>query len=221
MKKTLSLISVLVLAAGALVSCGDKESSSDKDDKKSEKKAEQGLIGTWVPTGETLEAMKEDLGGGMVVDKAEIVFDEKNMTMNASVDASDLMCLTDDGFNLSGMDCDIEYDGEVISILMEGEEVASFERIGDPDKDNIYGKYMNEEMSSGMEGPEMYFEFIDDGVSYMVISQSQEYTYDEEAGTVTVIDVDGEEEVSKVEFDGDDMTVTDPEGTIETYTRAE
>ena len=104
MKKTLSLISVLVLAAGALVSCGDKESSSDKDDKKSEKKAEQGIIGTWVPTGETLEAMKEDIGGGMVVDKAEIVFDEKNMTMNASVDASDLMCLTDDGFNLSGMD---------------------------------------------------------------------------------------------------------------------
>ena len=208
MKKALSLVSVLVLAAGALVSCGSKDSSSEKDDKKSTKKAEEGIIGTWVPTGETLEEMKEDLGGGMVMEEAEIVFDEKNMTINASVDASELMYLTDDGFNLSGQECDVEYDGEVLTLLIEGEEVASYERIGDPDEDNMYGKYINSE-------------FVEEGVSYMAISQSNEYTYDKEAGTVTVVDTDGEEEVSKVEFDGDDLTVTDPDGVVQTYTRAE
>lgn len=221
MKKAISLVSVLVLAAGALVSCGSKDSSSEKDDKKSTKKAEEGIIGTWVPTGETLEEMKEDLGGGMVMEEAEIVFDEKNMTINASVDASELMYLTDDGFNLSGQECDVEYDGEVLTLLIEGEEVASYERIGDPDEDNMYGKYINSEMAELMEGPEMYFEFVEEGVSYMVISQSNEYTYDKEAGTVTVVDTDGEEEVSKVEFDGDDLTVTDPDGVVQTYTRAE
>ena len=220
MKKALSLISVLVLAAGTLVSCGSKDSSSEKDDKKSTKKEEEGIIGTWVPTGETLEAMKDDLGGGIAMENAEIVFDEKNMTINASVDASEIMYLTDDGFNLSGQECDVEYDGEVLTLLIEGEEVASYERIGDPDEDNMYGKYTNSELASLMEGQEMYFEFVDEGVSYMVISQSNEYTYDEATGTVTVVDIDGEEEVSTVKFDGDDMTVTDSDGVVETYTRA-
>ena len=154
MKKALSLISVLVLAAGTLVSCGSKDSSSEKDDKKSTKKEEEGIIGTWVPTGETLEAMKDDLGGGIAMENAEIVFDEKNMTINASVDASEIMYLTDDGFNLSGQECDVEYDGEVLTLLIEGEEVASYERIGDPDEDNMYGKYTNSELASLMEGQE-------------------------------------------------------------------
>ncbi len=221
MKKALSLISVLLITAGALVSCGNKKaSSSDKEETRSEDQAEQGIIGTWVPSGDTLKAMMDDLGGGMVMEKAEIVFDEKNMTMNASIDASDIIYITDDGVNLSGQNFDREYDGEVLSVLIEGQEVASFERMGDPDKENIYGKYINNEMGS-VEGGEMYFEFAEEGVSYMVVTQSNEYTYDEEAGTVTVVDIDGEEEVSTVKIDGNNMTVEDQEGKIETFTRAD
>ena len=104
--------------------------------------------------------------------------------------------------------------------FIEGQEVASFERMGAPDKENIYGKYTNDEMGF-VEGGEIYFEFVEEGVSYMVISQSSEYTYDEEAGTVTVVDADGEEEVSSVKFDGNNMTVEDQEGKIETFTRAD
>ena len=220
MKKALSLISVLVLSAGAFVSCGDNNDSSDKDDKKSKKKEEKGVIGTWVPSGETLEEMQSDLGG-MSIEKAEVIFDEDTMTVEMSIEASDLMYLTDDSFNLSGQDCDFEYDGEILTVVMEGQEVASFERIDEADEDDVYGKYINEEMSLGSDEGEMYFDFVEDGVSYMVISQGQEYTYDEEEGTVTIIDSDGEEVVSTVEFDGDDMTVTDPDGVVETYTRAE
>ncbi len=221
MKKALSLISVLVIAAGALVSCGSKKSSSsDKEATRSEDKVEQGIIGTWLPSGDTLKAMMDDLGSGMTMEKAEIVFDEKNMTMNASVDASDIIYVTADGVNLSGENFDREYDGEVLSVVIEGQEVASFERMGAPDKENIYGKYTNDEMGF-VEGGEIYFEFVEEGVSYMVISQSSEYTYDEEAGTVTVVDADGEEEVSSVKIDGNNMTVEDQEGKIETFTRAD
>ena len=96
MKKTLSFISVLVLVTGAFVSCGAKEDKGSS--KKKEKKAEKGIVGTWTPSGDTLEEMAEDLGGGLKIDKSELVITDNDITMNASINASELFCVTDDGF---------------------------------------------------------------------------------------------------------------------------
>lgn len=219
MKKTLSFISVLVLVTGAFVSCGDKEDKGSSE--KKEKKAEKGIVGTWVPSGDTLEEMEKEFSGGMSVESAELVITETEMSMNASINASDLFCVTDDGFNLSGQSFDMEYDGKVITIVADGQEVSEFERVDEPDEDNVYGKYKNDEMSDITPGGEMIFDFAESGVSYMIISMKEEYTYDEETSKITTTDADGETEEVEYKVDGDTLTITDEDGKVETFTRAE
>ena len=219
MKKTLSFISVLVLVTGAFVSCGDKEDKGSSE--KKEKKAEKGIVGTWVPSGDTLEEMEKEFSGGMSVESAELVITETEMSMNASINASDLFCVTDDGFNLSGQSFDMEYDGKVITIVADGQEVSEFERVDEPDEDNVYGKYKNDEMSDITPGGEMIFDFAESGVSYMIISMKEEYTYDEKNSKLTTTDADGETEEVEYKVDGDTLTITDEDGKVETFTRAE
>lgn len=219
MKKALSFMSVLVLVTGSFVSCGDKEDKGSS--KKEEKKSDKGIVGTWIPSGDTLEGMQKDMGGGMKLEKAEIKITENDITLNASVDSSELLCVTDDGFNLSGQSFDKEYDGEVITIIAGDQAVAEFNRVDDPDENNIYGKYKNEELSGIASGGEMIFDFIESGVSYMIMSEKQEYTYDEESGKMITTDSDGEEEEATVKIDGDTLIVTDDEGKVETYSREE
>ncbi len=219
MKKALSFMSVLVLVTGSFVSCGDKEDKGSSE--KEEKKTDKGIVGTWIPSGDTLEEMQKDMGGGMKLEKAEIKITENDITLNASVDSSELLCVTDDGFNLSGQSFDKEYDGEVITIIAGDQAVAEFNRVDDPDENNIYGKYKNEEMSGIASGGEMIFDFIESGVSYMIMSEKQEYTYDEESGKMITTDSDGEEEEATVKIDGDTLIVTDEEGKVETYSREE
>lgn len=219
MKKALSFISALALITCAFVSCGDTE--DDGSSKKKEKKADKGIVGTWVLSGDTLEEMQDDMGNGMKLEKADITITEKDITLNAYVNSSELLCVTDDGFNLSGQTFDKEYDGEVITIIADGQEVAEFNRVDDPDEDNIYGKYKNDEMSAIASGGEMVFDFTESGVSYMIMSQKQDYTYDEKAGKITTTDSEGEEEESEIKLDGDTLTVTDQDGKVETYTRAD
>lgn len=219
MKKTLSFISVLALITCAFVSCGDKD---DKDSsEKKEKKAEKGIVGTWVPSGDTLEEMEKEFSGGMSVESAELVITETEMSMNASINASDLFCVTDDGFNLSGQSFDMEYDGKVITIVADGQEVSEFERVDEPDEDNVYGKYKNDEMSDITPGGEMIFDFAESGVSYMIIYMKEEYTYDEETSKITTTDADGETEEVEYKVDGDTLTITDEDGKVETFSRKE
>ncbi len=222
MKKTLSFISVLVLITGAFTSCGGKESGEASGKKSSEEVTEEslGIVGTWMPSEETLEEMKEDLGSGMAVENAELVITETEISMNASINASALFCVTDDGFDINGQSFDMEYDGEVITITADGQEVSEFDRVDAPDENNVYGKYKNESLGS-VEGGEMVLDFVESGVSYMIISMKEEYTYDEKAGKITTTNADGEEEESAIEIDGDTLTVTDEAGKSETYTRAD
>lgn len=219
MKKTLSFISALALITCAFVSCGDKEDKGSSE--KKEKKAEKGIVGTWVPSGDTLEEMEKEFSGGMSMESAELVITETEMSMNASINASDLFCVTDDGFNLSGQSFDMEYDGKVITIVADGQEVSEFERVDEPDEDNVYGKYKNDEMSDIMPGGEMIFDFAESGVSYMVISMKEEYTYDEKNSKLTTTDANGETEEVEYKVDGDTLTITDEDGTVETFTRAD
>lgn len=217
MKKTLSFISALALITCGFVSCGDKEDKGSSE--KKEKKAEKGIVGTWVPSGDTLEEMEKEFGSGMSMESAELVITETEMSMNASINASDLFCITDDGFNLSGQSFDMEYDGEVITVVAEGQELAEFERVDDPDEDNVYGKYKNDEMSDITPGGEMIFDFAESGVSYMIIYMKEEYTYDEKNSKLTTTDADGETEEVEYKVDGDTLTITDEEGTVETFSR--
>lgn len=221
MKKTLSFISAIALIACAFVSCEDKESSGSSA-KDKESKSEKSIVGTWVPSGDTLEEMKEDLGGGMKVEKAELVITDTEISMNASVNASDLFCVTDDGFNLSGESFDREYDGKVISITAEGQTLAEFNRVDDPDENNIYGKYTNDELSGGTPDEEMYFDFVSSGVSYMIITHKEEYTYDEKTSKLTSTNASGETDEAEYKVDGDTLTIVDEDGEVtETFTRAE
>ncbi len=216
MKKTLSFISAIALITCAFVSCGDKEEESSK---KEEKKTDKGIVGTWIPSEDTLGEMQKDMGGGMKLEKAEITITTKDITLNLYVDSSELLCVTDDSFELSGQSFDKEYDGEVITIIADGQKVAEFDRVDDPDEDNIYGKYTNEEMSGIAAGGEVIFEFAESGVSYMIMSEKQECTYDEEAGKLIIINSEGEEDESIVKIDSDTLTVTDSDGNVETYSR--
>lgn len=216
MKKTLSFISAIALITCAFVSCGDKEEGSSK---KEEKKIDKGIVGTWIPSEDTLGEMQKDMGGGMKLEKAEITITAKDITLNLYVDSSELLCVTDDSFELSGQSFDKEYDGEVITIIADGQKVAEFDRVDDPDEDNIYGKYSNEEMSGIAAGGEVIFEFAESGVSYMIMSEKQECTYDEETGKLIIINSEGEEDESVVKIDSDTLTVTDSDGNVETYSR--
>lgn len=219
MKKAISFISVLVLITGAFVSCGDKESGSSSKEK--DKKSKNGIVGTWVPSEDTLKEMNKGIFGGMTIEKAELAITEKDITMNASVNASEVLCVTDDDFTLYGQSFDKEYDGEVITVIADGIKVAEFNRVDDPDKDNVYGKYTNEEISATVSGGEIVFDFIESGVSYMVMSDKQTYTYDEKSGKFTTTNADGEEDESTAKVDGDTLTVTDSDGNVETYSRAD
>lgn len=220
MKKTLSFLSVLVLTAGTLVSCGDKEDEGSS--KKKSKKSENSIIGTWMPGEDTMNEIQEKLGGsGAEIEKAELVITDKDITLTAHVNASELLCVTDEGFNLYGQSFDKEYDGEVITLIAEGQKVAEFIRLDDPDEDNVYGKYSNDELSKSISGGEMILDFAESGVSYMIMSEKQEYTYDEKAGKITTTNADGEEEESEIKLDGDTLTVTDEAGKAQTYNRAD
>ncbi len=217
MKKALSFMSVLVLVTGAFVSCGDKEDKGSS--KKEKKKADKGIVGTWIPSGDTLEGVKEGFGD-MSVESAELVITENDITLNASVDSSELFCVTDDGFIINGQSFDMEYDGEVITITADGQEVSEFDRMDAPDENNIYGKYKNESLGS-VEGGEMVFDFAESGVSYMIVSKKEEYTYDEKNSKLTTTDANGETVEDECKVDGDTLTFIDEEGKIETFNRAD
>ena len=218
MKKALSFMSVLVLVTGSFVSCGDKEDKGSSE--KEEKKTDKGIVGTWIPSGDTLEEMQKDMGGGMKLEKAEIKITENDITLNASVDSSELFCVTDDGFIINGQSFDMEYDGEVITITADGQEVSEFDRMDAPDENNIYGKYKNESLGS-VEGGEMVFDFAESGVSYMIVSKKEEYTYDEKNSKLTTTDANGETVEDECKVDGDTLTFIDEEGKIETFNRAD
>ena len=220
MKKALSFISALALITCAFVSCGDTEDEGSS--KKKEKKADKGIVGTWVPSGDTLEEMAEDLGGGLKIDKSELVITDNDITMNASINASELFCVTDDGFLVSGEAFEKEYDGEVLKVIKDGQTALEFDRIDSPDKDNVYGKYKNDEISGAMFGDGMSFDFAESGVSYMVITLKEEYTsYDAETGKLIAKTDDGEDDEANYKVDGDTLTITDEDGTVETFTRAD
>lgn len=219
MKKTISFISALMLMTAAFVSCGKSDDDSKASGKSKKEKSANDLVGTWTPDDKTMESLEDSLGG-MGFEKIEYVFTDTEMQLNAKMDMSEMLSITDDGFNVYGQDFERTYDGEVITITADGMTVAEFTRIDEADKDNIYGKYSNEEMSGVAEGGEMYFEFPESGVSYMVMNAAQEYTYDEENSKIVTQDNDGKEEEISVKLDGDNLTLTSKEDGELSFVRA-
>lgn len=222
MKKTVSFISALMLVTAAFVSCEKSDDDSKASGKSKKEKPSNDLVGTWIPDEKTMESFEENLAlGSTGFEKFEYVFTDTEMQLNAKMDMSKMLSVTDDSFNVYGQSFDRTYDGEVITVTDDGMTVAEFTRIDEADKDNIYGKYSNEEMSLIAEGGETYFEFPESGVSYMIMNAAQKYTYDEENSKIITLDEDGEEDDEiVVKLDGDNLTLSsEVEGEL-SFTRA-
>ena len=231
MKKLLSLLTACALCTCVFAACGDKDKDDDaKDTKsssaKSEKKDKNSIIGTWTLDEESINVLMD--GGlddieeqGMKLTDASMEFkDDETAKMHVSLDCSEIMCLTDDGFKISGMDIEvIDFDGTNLAVGMDGQTIMTFERT--EKSDDKYGEY---KIPADMGMPEDYnakFIFEKSGVSYMDMNVGGTYTYDKESGELKLKSDDEDDfgDPSTVKIDGDKMEITSSEGKTATLTR--
>lgn len=211
MKKTLSFISVLILVTGVFVSCGDK-----------------GIVGTWTCNADAIDIIEKTKADGVKVENAELVFTKSDVICKEYLDISDVYCLTEDQFLIYGEKYDIEYDGKRLKAFKDDcANVYKWERIGAPDKVNVYGKYKlvndfdDEDIDNENDNKHIY-NFAENGDSHLFISDKTEYNYNKKSGSGRIfpVCVDGEEEELSLEIDDDIMTVSYYD-TVLTFTRAE
>ena len=207
MKKSISVLAAAMLLSCTFVSCGSK----DDDDKK------DGIVGKWTATDETIKEQSEKEGAEITEDWVEFTSDGK-ITASVVADYSDMFCAEDDKILIMGNEFDYEYDGE--TLVVRG---TDFPRLSSPDENSLYGEYDAIGMYGDDLDPEVNMEavlkFESAGVSYLSILGVGDYTYDEESGEFTTTIDDEEDEYSKIEIDGDKLTMTDKDGDTEVYTR--
>lgn len=197
----------------------DKDDDDDKDSKPS-KKSDNDITGIWIPDDAAVAELFGDMDDDFILDSMTFEFIENEIKVDATMDMSDMFCIQGDKFIMDGESFSYDYDGNVITLTFMGESLAEFKRVGKADKDNVYGKYTCDEMFGIDEDEgEIYFDFPEDNVAYMVMSMAMEYSYDEETGKLTVTDMDGEAEDMDVEISGDKMYMIDEDGEEITFIR--
>ena len=117
---------------------------------------------------------------------------------------------------------DYEYDGSKISVL----GTVIFERIGEPDPENVYGKYRPSSMFMMTDDntADMVYDFSDPGKATISCMLSGTYTLDKETSQLKM-DFDAAEEPFEKEsvtciVSGDKLTLTDESGDSITMHRA-
>lgn len=211
MKKSISVLAAAMLLSCTFVSCGSKDSSDDKDT----------IVGKWIPTEETLKSASEDeevlVTGGYI----EFISDNK-MTFHEEIDYSSILCIDGDKLVAGGNSIEYTYDGTTITA-----GATTFVRADEADEDSVYGEYNTDyfdqfmDSNSSDEAAVTYsLVFESDGKSSLIATVNTTYEYDEENGTITTGLDEEDEGPSKVEIDGDKLTMTDSDGEVEIYTRA-
>lgn len=205
MKKTALLLSSVMALTCIFVGCGSK--SSDEEEK--------GLVGKWSATDETLRDMEKEQAEGedglkMTAKSAVVEFTaDGKMSIYEEADISESMYIDDDTIYYNGVRLPYVYDEKSLTV---GSGVM--ERVDKSDGSSPYGKYKVDEKENGV----VYeYNFESPGVCIATVTGTGEYTYDEEAKTLTTT-LDDEDGPSTVELDGDTLKLTDEEGT-DVYTR--
>ena len=209
MKKTALFVTGAMAFACIFTGCGSK----DDDDKK------DGIVGKWNISDETLKEQSEEQEIELTEGWVEFKSDGK-ITLSQTADYSDYICAEDDKLLIKGQEFDYEYDGEKLVI-----RDTDFPRLGSPDEASLYGEYDAAAMFEGYSVPdsvanmEYVLKLDSAGVSYVSILTEGDYTYDDESGEFTTTVDDEDDEYSKIEIDGDKLTMTDKDGDTEVYVR--
>ena len=220
MRKIIPTFAVCFAMAASFVSCGSKDSSSSESKKK-------GIEGKWNISDESLSEMIGNHEELKAVSGTMEFKDNNKMILKGKVDYSELASLKDDKFFLQGHELDIvDFTGTELSVGKGENVLLTFTR--EEKSDDMYGTYdfpMDEDdYEEADDKSEIKIEsytitFEKDGKSFMNVSGSSDYIYDEEKKELKSSEDD--DKPSKVEIDGDKMTITDSEGKAETLTRAD
>lgn len=184
-------------------------------------------IGRWKVSGDEDNEMAEyiaDSSGD--VNLSDLIFefgDNGFCKLEIESDVSDMLSLTDEGFNFYGIIYkDIKYDGSVLTLNADG-EVIDFKRCDSPDLNSKYGKYTCDELEDDehdVDDFDMYeylFDFRSSGEAYMIASFSMKYNYDAEKKTMNFMDHND----IAVEFEGNKMILKSADGSRSVFERAD
>ena len=220
MKKLISTFAVCFAMAASFASCGSKDSSSSESKK-------EGIVGKWNITDESLSEMIGNHEELKATSGTMEFKDNNKMILKGKIDYSELTSLKDDKFFLQGHELEIvDFTGTELSVGKGEKVLLTFTR--EEKSDDMYGTYDfpmdeddNEESDdkSEINMDTCTITFEKDGKSFMNVSGSTDYIYDEEKKELKSSEDD--DKPSKVEIDGDKMTITDSEGKVETLTRAD
>ena len=205
----------------------DEEEETEKPTKKSSKSSDSDLTGEWL-----IGEISDGLDGGLVIK------DDGNISIR--VDASSVMYFDYPNMYLSGMELGddyITYDGDVISVAESGTDILTLTRKSGTSgsSKNYDGEYdftsgvMSDSMTTAfasqlgssatatcsaiIDGKNMFIDFediiqyTDNGDDTITISGNTAFFGDGFSGTVNF------------ELDGDELTLTNPDGDTYTLTR--
>ncbi|MBQ3885659.1 MAG: hypothetical protein II729_06065 [Ruminococcus sp.] len=216
MRKIIPTFAVCFAMAASFASCGSKDSSS------SESKKEKGLLGKWNMSDEMMTEFVGDTEGIKVISGTMEFKDNNKAIIEAKLDYSDVMSLTDEKFLLQDYKLDIvEFTGTELSVGIGSEVSMTFTR--DENSDDMYGTYNfmsnEDEEDTELEDMKYTITFEKDGKTYANIVGSKPYIYDEEKHEIKTDE--GDDTPAKIEIDGDKLTITDSQGDPATLTRAD
>ncbi len=198
MRKTVSLLAAAALLTCTFVSCGGKSSKSGESDS---------ILGKWSVDRGSYRSMGLSPEEISYFNSIGMEFrDDGKYIMSIEYNFTGFINLRDDKCMIDGQETEYTYDGKTLSVGK-----LDFSRIGEPDASSPYGEYTGDYMKNYFgEDAAARIGFPEYGVSYVVVENEIEYTYDPEK---KVLMQNGESSESKVEFDGDRLTINDSDGT--------
>ncbi len=198
MRKTVSLLAAAALLTCTFVSCGGKSSKSGESDS---------ILGKWSVDRGSYRSMGLSPEEISYFNSIGMEFrDDGKYIMSIEYNFTGFINLQDDKCMIDGQETEYTYDGKTLSVGK-----LDFSRIGEPDASSPYGEYTGDYMKNYFgEDAAARIGFPEYGVSYVVVENEIEYTYDPEK---KVLMQNGESSESKVEFDGDRLTINDSDGT--------
>lgn len=223
MKKLIAILLACTALTCSFAGCGNKD-SSDNSGSSTVEEAKSPVVGKWKLTGKSLDDLKAVCEEKDWKLKEAIVEldDSGNMTSTIRLYPYDDLYITEDSLHMGGNVMPISFEGKNVVYEENGTKYTVFEKIDPVDENDRNGRYKNL-MDSTLkragvpEGYECVVEFISKDEGYICYVKEEKYEYNEDEKKL-IVDND-ETDPSVVEVNGNTMTNTDDDGTVEEYER--
>lgn len=198
MRKTASFLAAAALLTCTFVSCGGKSSKSGESGS---------ILGKWAVDRGSYRSMGLSPEEISYFNSIGMEFrDDGKYVMSIEYNFTNRIYLQGDKCMIDGQETEYTYDGKMLSVGK-----LDFSRVGEPDTSSPYGEYTGDYLKNFFgEDTAARIGFPADGASYVVEENEIEYTYDPEKN---VLRQGGDNSESKVELDGDRLTINDSDGT--------